>query len=259
MKERMTRSAFEEFKETLQRDLNSEEYPFVVSIHKNKVIAGWKTEQIPEDADSEEIRSFSVTYVLSRDKKFLGGETLLNRDVYQRPTSTEVRTYYSLSTPSSLPWRKKVDAKDWAKIGYDEDKLFSIIEHYLIEHGFTYRPGIWNHKRLGWEEGRLFRFAGILFLIVGIFLLGGFLSGSMIQDMIRTGSFLVAGIILVSTAILLPLILTIIGALLTLIGFGKMEFYDLRPEVGVKVVLGTILGSWALVALLIFLREFLLI
>ena len=57
---------------------------------------------------------------------------------------------------------------------------------------------------------------------------------------------------LLSCAILLPLVLIVIGALLSLIGFGKMEFYDLRPDVGVKLVIGVILVSWLLAFALFF-------
>jgi hypothetical protein len=53
--------------------------------------------------------------------------------------TTETRTVYDVTTPDHLPWRKKVAPKDWAAIGYDTEKLFSIMEHYLIEHGFSYR------------------------------------------------------------------------------------------------------------------------
>ena len=66
-------------------------------------------------------------------------------------------------------------------------------------------------------------------------------------------AFFAVAVLLIFCAILLPLILTIIGALLTLIGFGKMEFYDLRPDVGVKVVLSTIIISWLAVLALLFL------
>ena len=59
---------FEEFKETMQRDLNAEEYPFVVTVEKNKVVARWKMEQD---------EPFSVTYTLRGDKTFCGGETTL--------------------------------------------------------------------------------------------------------------------------------------------------------------------------------------
>ncbi|MBR1849727.1 MAG: hypothetical protein IJ791_10915 [Lachnospiraceae bacterium] len=257
MKKKLTSKEFIEFKEAMQRELNAEEYPFVVTVSKNKVVAKWKTEQalegkIPEGEDSKNLQDFSVTYIVNKDKRFYGGETLLVRNTYQLPTSTEVRTVYSLSTPKDLRWKKKVDQKDWAKIGFNEDKLMSIIEYYLLEHGFTYRPGIWNHKRLTWEEGRQFRIGGILFLFVGIMLLIGFLNGSMISDFMGLETFFAGAILLLSCAILLPLILTIIGALLTLIGFGKMEFYDLRPDVGVKVVLSTIIISWlAVLALLL--------
>ena len=66
-------------------------------------------------------------------------------------------------------------------------------------------------------------------------------------------AFFAVAVLLIFCAILLPLILTIIGALLTLIGFWKMEFYDLRPDVGVKVVLSTIIISWLAVLALLFL------
>ncbi|SFG22023.1 hypothetical protein [Oribacterium sp. WCC10] len=247
MKKRINSKDFEEFKDSMQRDLNSYEYPFVVTIRKNKIVAAWKSQQIQEGSDNREISSFSVTYVLRRDKTFCGGKTWLYRDTYKPHMTTETRTVFSLSTPKNLRWRNRVDHKDWANIGFDEDKLLSIIEHYLKDHGFEYRPGIWNHSRLDWEEGRQFRIAGILFLFVGIFLLTGFLNSSMISDFLRLDAFFAGAIFLLLCAILLPLILIIIGALLSLIGFGKMEFYDLRPDVGVKLVIGIIIGSWLLV------------
>lgn len=255
MREKISSKEFNEFIASMQRDLNSNEYPFAVTIRKNKIVASWKTQQIPEGAGNGEISSFSVTYILSRDKTFCGGETLINRDTYTPPMSTETRTVFSLSTPKNLPWRKRVDYKDWANIGFDEDKLLSIIEHYLMDHDFEYHPGIWNHKRLSWEEGRQFRFVGITFLFVGFFLLIGFLNSSMISDCLRLNAFYAASVILLLCAILLPLILIIIGALMSLIGFGKMEFYDLRPDVGAKLVIGIIIVSWLLVFALIISRQ----
>lgn len=253
MKKRINSKEFKEFKDSMQRDLNSYEYPFVITIQKNKIVARWKTQQIQEEADNRATSSFSVRYILSRDKTFCGGETLLIRDTYKPPMSTETRTVFSLSAPKNLRWRKRVDHKDWANIGFDEDKLLSIIEHYLKDHGFEYRPGIWNHIPLDWEEGRQFRFAGILFLLVGIFLLMGFLNSSMISDFLRLDAFFAGAILLLLCAIMLPLILIIIGVLLSLIGFGKMEFYDLRPDVGVKLVLGIIIVAWLLIPALFFL------
>ena len=189
MKKRINRKEFNDFKALIQRDLNSDEYPFVVTVQKNKIVARWKTQQISEETDNRDTGSFYVTYILSRDKTFCGGETLLVKDTYKPPLSTETRAVFSLSTPKNLPWRKRIDHKDWANIGFDEDKLLSIIEHYLRDHGFAYLPGIWNHKRLSWEEGFLFRIAGIIFLFVGIFLLVGFLNSSMISDCLRVEAF----------------------------------------------------------------------
>lgn len=239
MKKIMTNSEFKAFKESLLRDLNSEIYPFVVEIKGDKIVANWKSRQHPDDAD--------ITYVLRRDGSFSGGETTVHRDTYARPMSTEKRTVFSVSTPKNLPWRKRVDPKDWSNIGYDEDKLLSIIEHYLTDHDFTYRPGIWNHARLSREEGYLFRIAGGLFFIVGILLLVGFLSSSMYRDLSGLDAMFAAGIILLLVAVLLPLIIIIVGVLMLLIGFGKMDFYDLRPDVGVKLVLGVIIVGWILV------------
>ena len=91
----------------------------------------------------------------------------------------------------------------------------------------------------------MFRIAGIIFLFVGIFLLVGFLNSSMISDCLRVDAFFAAAIFLLLFATLLPLI--IIGVLMSLIGFGKMEFYDLRPEVGIKLVLGIIIVSWSVI------------
>ena len=252
MNKRISSKEFREFKDSVQRELNSDEYPFIVTIRNNKIIARWKPQSNQDESDNAAISSFSVTYVLSRDKTFCGGETLLNRDTYKPPMSTESRTVFSLSTPKNLPWRRRVDYKDWAYIGFDEDKLFSIIEHYLRDHGFEYRPGIWNHRHLDWEEGRQFRIVGILFLFVGIFLLISFLNSSIIDDCLRLDTFFAAAVILLLCAILLPLILIVIGALLSLIGFGKMEFYDLRPDVGVKLVIGIIVVGWLLVFALAF-------
>lgn len=254
MKKRINGKEFKEFTDSMQRDLNSYEYPFVLTIRKNKIVAGWKPQQIPEGSDNREISPISVTYVLSRDKTFCGGETLLIRDTVKLPMSTERRTVFSLSAPKNLRWRKRVDHKDWANIGFDEDKLLSIIEHYLKDHGFEYRPGIWNHRGLDWEEGRQFRIVGILFLLVGIFLLTGFLNSSMLSDLLRLDAFFAGTLLLLLCAILLPVILITIGALLALIGFGKMEFYDLRPDVGVKLVIGTIIAGWLLVFTLFFLE-----
>ncbi len=252
MREKISRKEFEEFKNRMHRDLNAEEYPFVVTIQKNKIVARWKTQPVSEEKDNSNLCSFSVTYLLRRDKTFCGGETSLVMDTYQPPMSTETRTVFSIATSKNLRWRKKVDCKDWANIGFDEDKLFSIIEHYLKEHGFEYRPGIWNHTRLSWEEGRQFRRGGILFLVVGIFLLIGFLNSSMISDFVRLDTIFAGAIILLFCAFLLPLILSVIGALLCLIGFGKMDFYDLRPDVGVKLILGTIIVGWFMVFVFIF-------
>ena len=237
MYEEMDTGEYEEFKENMQRDLNAEKYPFVVEIQKNKVVARWKEEQ-------EE--PFSVTYTLRANKTFCGGETTLHRDKYHPLRGAEQRTYYSLSTPETLRWRKKVSPKDWASIGYDEEKLLSIIEHYLMDHGFSYRPGIWNHKRLSWEEGRQFRQVGVLFLVVGIFLLTSFLNSTMISDFLEAGPQL-GTILLFATTILLPALGIIIGALLALVGFRIMDFYDLRWDVGIKVTLGIVIGSWLLI------------
>ena len=79
-----------------------------------------------------------------------------------------------------------------------------------------------------------------------------FLNSSIIDDCLRLDTFFAEAVILLLCAILLPLILIVIGALLSLIGFGKMEFYDLRPDVGVKLVIGIIVVSWLLVFALAF-------
>ena len=50
-----------------------------------------------------------------------------------------------------------------------------------------------------------------------------------------------------ATAILLPALEIIIGALLALVGFRIMDFYDLRWDVAIKVTLGTVIGSWLLI------------
>ena len=247
MKKKFTNKEFKTFKEAILRDLNSEAYPFAVSVHGDKIVVSWKMQNLPKDVDQKAISSFSVTYLLRRDGSFSGGETTVHRDTYTRPMSTETRTVYSLSTPKNLPWRKRVDSKDWPNIGYDEDKLLSIIENYLRDHDFTYRPGVWNHARLSREEGYLFRIAGGLFLAVGIFLLVGFLNSSMYRDLSGLDTMFAAGIILLLVAVLLPLIIIVVGSLMLLIGFGKMDFYDLRPDVGIKLVVSVIVIGWIVV------------
>ena len=52
--------------------------------------------------------------------------------------------------------------------------------------------------------------------------------------------------ILLATAILVPVLGIIIGVLLALVGFRIMDFYDLRRDVAIKVILGTVIGGWLL-------------
>ncbi|MBQ2317370.1 MAG: hypothetical protein II182_03940, partial [Lachnospiraceae bacterium] len=51
---------------------------------------------------------------------------------------------------------------------------------------------------------------------------------------------------LLATAILVPLLAIILGALMALVGFRIMDFYDLRWDVAIKVILGTVIGGWLL-------------
>ncbi len=219
----------EELKQSILKDLNSEEYPFIVEVRGNKVIARWKFQEIPEGADEESLRKFSVWYKLRKDGTFYGGEMEVRHDAYTPPTSTTTTHVFSIRSSEDLPWRKKVDKKDWANIGYDPQKLYSIVEHYLMGKGYFYRPGVWNHAYLSRSQGFLFRIVGALFVFVG---------GTLFYGALSTG---------VLAFILFPWIHIIIGIWLLLIGFGKVEFYDLRPRIGVKVVVGTIIIAWLLV------------
>ena len=85
----------------------------------------------------------------------------------------------------------------------------------------------------------------VLFLTVGLFLLISFLHSSMIKDLLGAGLEF-GPMILLATAILVPVLLIIIGALLALVGFRIMDYYDLRRDIAIKVVLGTVIGSWLL-------------
>ena len=112
-----------------------------------------------------------------------------------------------------------------ANIGHDEEKLFSITEHYLRNKGFSYHSGVWNHTYIPWEEGFIFRAIGTLFLVVGIFIFGT----------------LDTGILLVN---LFPCIHIIIGAWVLLIGLGKIEFYHLRDDIFIKLIIVIFLVGW---------------
>lgn len=241
----------EELKEAIVRDLNSESYPFIVEVRGNTIIGRWKRESFPENAEEKNLRAFSVEYRLHKNGTFSGGETTVHIKNYTPPMTTETRTVYGVTTPDHLPWRKKVAPKDWAAIGYDTEKLFSIMEHYLIEHGFSYRPGIWNHAHISWEAGYQLRMAGALFLIVGFFLAISFLNSSIYRDASRLitehGDWAIAGIVLLSMAVLLPIILMVCGTLLLLIGFGRMDLYELRRDIAVKAIFGTIIMGWMLI------------
>lgn len=152
-----------------------------------------------------------------------GGEMTVNVDTYKPPMRAETRAKYSIST--NPKWRKKVAFKEWANIGHDKEKLFSIIEHYLRDKGFSYRSGVWNHTYIPWEEGFIFRSIGTLFLVVGIFIF----------------STLDTGIILVN---LFPCIHIIIGAWVLLIGLGKIEFYHLRDDIFIKLIIVIFVVGW---------------
>ncbi len=225
-----------ELKEAIVRDLNSEDYPFIVEVRGDTVIGRWKVKETAQDVDEKRLRAFYVKYKLRKDKTFCGGEMTAHRSDYTPPTSTQTRSVYSVSSSDNLPWRKKIDPKKWPEIGYDAQKLYSIIEHYLMDKGFFYRPGVWNHAYIDWNSGFKLRMVGILFTLVG---------SSLFFACLETG-------ILVFQ--LFPLILVIVGIWLLLIGLGKVEFYDLRPDIAVKVIVGIIVGSWLLVFVLMFLE-----
>ena len=72
----------------------------------------------------------------------------------------------------------------------------------------------------------------------------------MIRDFLEAGLEF-GPMILLATAILVPVLLIIIGALLALVGFRIMDFYDLRGDIAIKVVLGAVIGSWLLLLLCI--------
>ena len=226
----------EELKDAIIRDLNSENYPFVIEVRGNTVIGRWKTEQISSDEDQKKLRAFSVKYKLRKDQTFSGGEMTAHRTDYKPPTSTETKSVYSVSSSQNLPWRKKIDPKEWAGIGHDTQKLYSIIEHYLMAKGFFYRPGVWNHAYIDWNAGYKLRLVGSLFALVGI---------SLFIATLKTGILLFQ---------LFPLIYVIIGFWLLLIGLGKAEFYDLRPDIAVKVIFGIIIAAWLLVFAFMFLE-----
>ncbi|QFJ54282.1 hypothetical protein [Pseudobutyrivibrio xylanivorans] len=226
----------EELKKTIVRDLNAEEYPFIVEVKGNTVIARWKVCEVPQDVDEKKLRLFSVKYKLRKDKTFYGGEMTAHRYDYVPPMSTQTTSVYSVSASDNLPWRKKVDLKDYPNIGFDAQKLYSIIEHYLMGNGFCYRPGVWNHAYIEWNAGYKLRLVGALFIFVGSFLFIG---------CIETGILFIQ---------LFPLIHVIIGIWLLLIGLGKVEFYDLRRDIAIKVILGIIIGAWLVVFALMFLE-----
>ncbi len=227
----------EELKEAIVRDLNSEEYPFVVEVKGNTVIGHWKVQEVPQNVDEKKLRSFSVKYKLRKNKTFCGGEMTAQRYDYTPPTSTQTKTVYSVSASDNLPWRKKVDAKDYPNISYDAQKLYSIIEHYLMNNGFFYRPGVWNSAYIDWNAGFKLRVVGVLFILVGCFVFGG---------CIETGVLLFQ---------LFPLIYVVVGIWVLLIGLGKVKFYDLRRDIAIKVILGIIIGGWLVVFALMFLES----
>lgn len=72
------------------------------------------------------------------------------------------------------------------------------------------------------------------------------MNSTMIRDFLEAGPQF-GTILLFATAILLPALGIIIGALLALVGFRIMDFYDLRWDVGIKVTLGTVIGGWLLI------------
>ena len=67
----------------------------------------------------------------------------------------------------------------------------------------------------------------------------------MIRDLLEAGLEF-GPMILLATAILVPLLAIILGALMALVGFRIMDFYDLRGDIAIKVVLGTVIGGWLL-------------
>ena len=219
----------DELKEAILRDLNAEEYPFIIEVKGNTIIGRWKTQEILEGANPKRYRPFSVEYKLRADGTFYGGEMTVHCDEYKPPMSAESRGVYSVTANENLKWRKKVDVKDWSTIDHDEQKLFSIIEHYLIDKGFSYRPGVWKHAYIGWRQGHYLRLVGALLLFVGTFIFIGSLG---------TGNLFLN---------LFPWIHILVGAWVLLIGIGKIPFYHLRNDILIKVIIGTIAIGWLLV------------
>lgn len=82
---------------------------------------------------------------------------------------------------------------------------------------------------IGWSQGYYMRIAGALLLFVGLFI---FIST------------LETGILFLQ---LFPWIHIIVGAWVLLIGLGKIEFYHLRNDILIKVIIGTIVIGWLLV------------
>ena len=230
----------EELKEVVLKDLNSKDYPFVVEIKGNTLVGRWKAEQIPEGMDEKGLRAFSVKYKLRKDGTFCGGEMTVHRDDYTAPMSARTNTVFSVSASDKLPWRKKVAQKEWANIGYDAQKLYSIIEHYLMDRGFFYRHGVWNHAYISWNNGFKFRAVGVIFMSVGIFLFIGLWSACS-QGLWFVHLFLLAYIAL--------------GLWLLLIGLGKVEFYIPNPKIIIRTTFGIIIVGWLLVFALMFLEH----
>ena len=230
----------EELKEIIIKDLNSKDYPFVVEVKGNTVVGRWKTENIPEGTDEKELRAFAVKYHLRKDGTFGGGEMTLHRTDYTAPMNSRTKTVFSVSSSDTLPWRKKVAQKDWKSIGYDAEKLYSIMEHYLMDRGFFYKQGAWSHAYISWNDGYKFRAVGGLFVLVGLFLSTSFMS------LYRDGLW----------AVLLFLFCFIaIGVWLLLIGLGKVEFYSLQPRISIRLIFGFIIACWLLVFALVFLEH----
>ena len=220
----------EELLKNIISDLNSDDFPFVVEVKGNRVIGRWKEQAIPEDNNKDKrFRPFFVEYTIRKDGTFYGGEMTVHCDEYKPSLTTETRAVYFVSAAENLKWRKRIDSKEWSKIDHDEQKLFSIIEHYLRDHGFSYRLGVCSHTYLNWNQGFLFRIVGALLLLVGAFLFIGSLD---------------SGVLLFH---LFPWFFIIIGAWLLLIGIGKVAFFHLRNDLLIKLALGTIAVSWLMV------------
>lgn len=226
----------EELKQAIVKDLNSDQYPFSLKIVRNTIVVKWKPESISQEEDREELKKFCIKYKLRKDGTFSGGEIKLNRTKYGHATETVKTTYYSASPVDENPiWRKRVKVEDRAQIGHDIDKLSSIIEHYLMDHGFKYKPGVWNCVYMSKEEGTQFREVGFLFMIVSCWLFVGLLN-----------------IGLIALEVIIALFF-LVGLWMLLIGVGKLPFCHLRNDLFVKVFVVFFIAIWGIFFVIVFL------